>query len=71
MLRNLLSGGRRFLVIGGFLVTLGMVLAFAMILEYIPTTFVTAFLTYGASVAGLLTGVAGAALVSAESRQDR
>ena len=69
MLEN--DKGKRFLIAGGLLVVLGAVLAFGMVLEFVPTSFVTAFLTYAASVGGLLMGVTGAALICAGRKKDQ
>lgn len=64
MLEN--PSGKQFLVIGGVLVVLGAVMAIAMVLKIMPTTFFLAFLAFAASTGGMLLGVAGAALLNVE-----
>jgi hypothetical protein len=52
----------RYLIILGFgLVLLGFVLPFLMVLRMVQSTFFLNFVSYGASVAGLLLGLIGAA----------
>lgn len=50
------------LLVGFFLVLLGAVLAWLLVLHIIPSTFLLNFLSYGASVTGLFLGLVGAAL---------
>lgn len=59
-------------VVGGVLVTVGMVLPFLMVMRLIPTTFFLSFFSYGASVVGLLLGIIGSAMyVARRRREDR
>lgn len=48
------------ILIGGVLVTAGMVLPFLMVLQEMETTFFWLFFSYGASIVGLFLGMWGA-----------
>ncbi len=50
------------ILVGFFLVLLGAVLAWLLVLQIIPSTFFLNFLSYVASVLGLFLGMIGAAL---------
>jgi hypothetical protein len=50
------------ILVGFFLVLLGAVLAWLLVLHIIPSTFLLNFLSYAASVMGLFLGLVGAAL---------
>ncbi len=59
-------------VIGGVLVTVGMVLPFLMVMRLIPTTFFLSFFAYGCSIVGLLLGIVASAMyVARKRREDR
>jgi hypothetical protein len=47
------------ILVGFFLLLLGAVLAWLLVLRIIPSTFLLNFLSYTASVAGLFTGLVG------------
>jgi membrane protein implicated in regulation of membrane protease activity len=49
------------IILGFILVVLGFLLPFLMILHIIESSFLLNFLAYGASVAGLMLGIMGAA----------
>ena len=55
-------GPGKTIAIGFVLVLLGFVLPFLMVLQIIPSSLIVSFLSYGASVAGLLLGLIGAAM---------
>lgn len=55
---------RSLIVIGFFLVLFGFVAPFLMVLRVVQTSFFLSFLSYGASFAGLLLGIIGAAWYS-------
>jgi hypothetical protein len=50
------------ILVGFFLVLLGLVLAWLLVLGILPSTFLLNFLSYAASVTGLFLGLVGAAL---------
>jgi len=52
---------KRLILIGFFLVLLGFVLPFLMVLQLVETTFFLSFLSWGATTSGLLLGIVGAA----------
>jgi uncharacterized membrane protein YqjE len=52
---------RSYILLGFVLVLLGFVLPFLMVLRIVESSFFLNFLSYGASVAGLLLGLIGAA----------
>lgn len=52
---------RNFILLGFVLVLLGFVLPFLMVLRIVEASFLLSFLSYGASVTGLLLGLIGAA----------
>jgi len=56
-----LTHPKRLIAIGFVLVLLGFVIPFLMVLEIIVSTFVLNFLSYGASISGLLLGILGTA----------
>lgn len=49
----------RYILIGFFLVLVGAILPFLIVLGLLPSTFFLNFLAYGASTAGLFLGVIG------------
>lgn len=53
---------RVILAISFMLVLFGAVAPFLMIIDLLPTNFALCFLSYGASVAGLMSGLVGLAL---------
>jgi hypothetical protein len=53
---------RLVILIGFLLVLAGFVLPFLMVLRIIPPNWILSFLSYGASVAGVMLGLVGAAL---------
>ena len=61
---------KRLIIIGFFLVLFGAAMPWFLILGYVKSTFFINFLTYGASVAGLIMGVMGAAMWSATKRKE-
>jgi len=52
----------KIIVIGFFLVLFGAVVPFLMVMRIIESSFILNFLSYGASMAGLVLGLIGAAL---------
>ena len=54
---------KRLVIIGFFLVLFGAVMPWLMILGYLKSTLFLNFLTYGASVSGLILGIIGAAML--------
>jgi membrane associated rhomboid family serine protease len=61
----------RLIVIGFFLVLLGAVLPFLMVLRLIESTLLLNFVAFSASVAGLFLGVIGMATYVGEKRRRR
>ena len=61
---------KRLIIIGFLLVLFGAAMPWFLILGYVKSTFFINFLTYGASVAGLIMGVMGAAMWSATKRKE-
>ncbi len=62
----------RYIVIGFFLVLIGAVLPFLMVLRMVPSTFFLNFFAFSASVAGLFLGVIGVAThMGVERRKGR
>lgn len=51
----------RIVILGFFLVLLGFVVPFLMVLQIIQAGFLLSFLSYAASIAGLFLGIIGAA----------
>lgn len=60
----------RYILIGFFLVLVGAILPFLIVLGLLPSTFFLNFLAYGASTAGLFLGVIGV-VTYAEKRRKR
>lgn len=54
---------------GFFLLLFGFLLAFAMVIKIIEAGFLLSFLSYGASLSGLLLGMFGAASYARSKRQ--
>lgn len=52
----------KFMLIGGLLLLVGVAVPFSMILRMVEPSFLLLFLSYAASVGGLLLGVLGAML---------
>jgi len=61
---------RRLLWLGGFLVTLGWVLPYLMVIHVLESTFFLNFLSWGASAVGLLLGLLGSAGLIRERRKE-
>ncbi len=59
-----MTNPKRLIIIGFFLVLIGAVVPWLMILGYLKSTFFLNFVTYGASVSGLILGIMGAAMMS-------
>ncbi len=59
----------KMILIGLFLVVLGIVLPFLMVLDIIKSTFFLNFFSYGSSLAGLFLGLIGAASYVRERRR--
>lgn len=60
---------RNVILLGFVLVLLGAVLPFLMVLKVIPLTYLVSFLSYGASVAGLILGVIGGSMYVRKRRK--
>ena len=50
---------KKIIIIGFFLVLFGFIGPFLMVLEILKSTFILNFISYGASISGLLLGVIG------------
>jgi len=62
---------KKILVIGSILVVFGFVGPLLMVLDILPSTYFLSFLSYGASVGGLLMGVIGVSfLVRINKKRD-
>jgi len=61
----------RLIIVGFFLVLLGAVLPFLILLQLVPSTFFLNFLAFGASVAGIFLGVIGVATYVGKTRGSR
>jgi hypothetical protein len=59
------------ILVGFFLLLLGAVLAWLLVLRVIPSTFLLNFLSYTASVAGLFMGLVGVVLYVRLNRNKR
>ena len=66
---DLMSSPRLLLVLGVFLMLLGIVLPFLMVIRVLESTFFLNFLSWGASVTGLAFGTIGFA-VGSKGRRD-
>ena len=66
---NLMRSPGTLLGLGVFLMILGIVLPFLMVIQVLPSTFFLNFLAWGSSVAGLAFGTIGFALYS-KGRKD-
>ena len=66
---NLMSSPRFLLGLGVFLMLLGILLPFLMLIQVLESTFFLNFLAWGASVAGLAFGTIGFAMYS-KGRKD-
>jgi hypothetical protein len=51
---------KRMILLGFFLVLLGFILPFLMVLQIVETTFFLSFLSWGATASGLFLGIIGA-----------
>ncbi len=60
---------KRFMLIGFGLLVLGFVLPFLMLLQVIPSTLLLNFISYGASLVGLIIGFLGTVLYVHEHRR--
>jgi hypothetical protein len=65
---NLMNSPRFLLGFGVFLMLLGILLPFLMLIQVLESTFFLNFLAWGASVAGLAFGTIGFAMYSKGSR---
>ncbi len=54
----------KIIIIGFFLVLVGFVVPFLMVIDVIKPSYLLSFLSHGASVSGLLLGIIGAAMYS-------
>lgn len=61
---------KRLIFIGFLLVLFGAVMPWFLVLGYVKSTFWLNFLIYGASVAGLILGVMGAAMWGVTRKKD-
>jgi hypothetical protein len=61
---------KKLIIIGFFLVLFGAVGPWLMILDFIRSTLFFNFLVYGSSIAGLVCGILGAAMMS-QMRKDK
>jgi hypothetical protein len=52
----------KIIIIGFFLALLGVILPFLMVVHAIKSTYFLNFLSYGASLVGLILGISGAAM---------
>jgi len=64
-----MTNPKRMIIIGFFLVLFGAVGPWLMILGFVKSTFLLNFLIYGSSVAGLILGTIGAAMLAAGARK--
>ena len=60
---------RNVILLGFVLVLLGAVLPFLMVMHIVQTTYLLVFLSYGASVAGLVLGVIGGSMYVRKRRK--
>jgi membrane associated rhomboid family serine protease len=58
---TILEHPRTVILVGFILVLMGVILPLLMVLDVVKSSFILNFISYGASVAGLLLGVVGAA----------
>ena len=61
---NIINSPRFLLALGVFLMLLGVILPFLMVIQVLESTFFLNFLSWGASVAGLAFGTIGFAMYS-------
>jgi len=61
---------KRIVLIGFLMVLFGFLAPFLMVIKVLETTYLLSFLSYGASVAGLMLGVVGAAMYSRMNRDE-
>jgi hypothetical protein len=66
----MLRSPRFLLILGLFLMLLGIILPFLMVIQVLESTFFLNFFAYGASVAGLALGTIGFALWSRNKRDN-
>ena len=67
----MLDNPKRMIVIGFFLVLFGFIAPFLMVLDIVKTTFWLNFMSYGASISGLLLGVIGSAYYARLAKKER
>jgi hypothetical protein len=67
----ILDHPKRLIVVGFFLVLFGFVAPFLMVLDIVKSTFWLNFLSYGASISGLLLGVIGSAHYARLAKKER
>lgn len=61
--------GRGIILLGFVLVLLGVVLPFLMVMHVLEASFPLAFISYAASMGGLILGIIGAAMYVREGRR--
>jgi hypothetical protein len=61
----------QFIIIGLILVVLGFVLPMLMVMHILESTFFLNFFSYGASVLGLILGVAGSAYIVVKNKKKK
>ncbi len=59
----------RYIVIGFFLVLIGAVLPFLIVMRFLPSTFLLNFVAYFASVIGIFMAILGVAMYVGEERR--
>jgi hypothetical protein len=69
MRANLMNSPRFLLSLGVFLMLLGIILPFLMIIQVLESTFFLNFFSWGASVAGLSFGTIGFAMWTRERKE--
>jgi len=62
---------RLIIIIGFFLVLFGCLTPFLMVLRVIQPSFLLSFLSYGASISGLMLGLVGAAMVYSKTKKGK
>jgi membrane associated rhomboid family serine protease len=67
--KKLMNSPRLLLGLGVFLMLLGVILPFLMVIQLLESTFFLNFFSWGASVAGLAFGTIGFALYSRDRRE--
>jgi hypothetical protein len=60
----------KLIILGGFLVVIGVVFPFLMVFQVLESTFFLNFFSYGASLVGLFLGVIGSAAYLRQKRKE-